>query len=190
MKTKSVYKTVIIALLLVSVTFNTEAQRRVVVRKHRTVAITRVHRNKVVYVHRRAFTPRVVRALPAAAIIVMHRRTKYYYHAGFYYATRPEGYVMVNPPAGIVVKVIPLRFVRIVAGTGTFFYAGGVFYTQVSTGYKVVQPPAGAQIDELPENAEEVMVDGKVFYEHNGTLYTKVGKETGCTYEASGQVED
>jgi hypothetical protein len=192
MKTKSLYIVLIIGILLTSMNIAVEAQRRVIVvkRPSRTVVVTRVPRSRVVYVNHRVIRPPVVvRTPPAESVAVVYGRTRYFYHAGFYYAMRPEGYVVVPPPAGIVITVLPPRCVRVIIRSGTFFYIGGVFYTQVTEGYKVVDPPAGAQVEELPEDAEKVNVEGKIFYEHNGTLYKKVETENGFAYEVSGNVE-
>lgn len=195
MKTKILYRSLIFAVLVTTTGFEGYSQRRVVVTQpSRTVVVTRVPRSRVVYVNPRPVPPPrpvVIRTMPPTAVVVVHGRYRYHYCDGFYYAARPEGYVIVRPPAGIVITVLPVNSIRItVAAGGVFFYNGGIFYRESEGGYKTVTPPAGARVPGLPENAEKVNVEGKIFYEDNGTLYQKVETETGFAYEVSGNVED
>ncbi len=174
-------------------TVETQAQRRVVVRRpSKTVVVTRVPRSRVVYVNRPAPYRRnvVVRALAPARLRLVHRGVTLYYHAGIYYRTHANGYVVVVPPPGFVIPVLPVNYARVALTWGTFFYFNGVFYQEVDDGYKVVKAPEGAIIKTLPEDASKVTIDGKIFYEHNGTLYKKVETEDGFAYEVSGEITE
>ncbi len=192
MSGSSYYSIVLSLLLLSSVSlFKAEAQRRVVVTKpSRTVVITKPSRSEVVYVNRRVVRPPVVvGVLPPTSVTIVHRHSQYYFHAGVYYIQRPEGYVVVNPPVGIMVTNLPSATLTFTFSSRAYFFIGGAFYIQIPGGFQIVNAPAGAKISQLPEGAEKVVVGDEIYYEQYGTLYKKVETEQGIAYIIAGSLQ-
>src|SRR5258708_38633421 len=61
---------------------------------------------------------------------------------GVWYQPSEAGYVVVQPPVGIVAPALPPAYTTVnVAGT-PYYYANGTYYIATPGGYAVAQPPA------------------------------------------------
>jgi hypothetical protein len=65
----------------------------------------------------------------------------YYTHRGLFYRPGPGGYVVVRPPAGIIVPSLPIGFARIYFNNVLYFRFNDIYYRPTTGGYIVVQTP-------------------------------------------------
>jgi hypothetical protein len=71
--------------------------------------------------------------------VIVHRNTNYYVSKGIWYTKNRRGYVVVNPPAGIVVRSLP-RGHRIKTIRGVkYYHYNGVYYKRNGRNYVVVK---------------------------------------------------
>lgn len=183
----------------------TEAQRKDSKRDNRTTKVDRVGNDRVSKNHvpgRRYRTQpirrnphyryprhrRVVRTLPVNYRRYVYAGLPYYFHAGIFYTSYGNQYVVVLPPRGFRIAVLPVGYRRIVIGVRTYFYFGGVYYIHIEGGsneekYEVVEPPVGAIVTDLSDEAEKVVIDGKVLYDYNGVLYKEIVADGEVAYK-------
>lgn len=173
--------------ILLSVTSESYAQRRVVNTPHRTVV--QGPRGTVVY--RKKPVVRPVSRLHRNAVVIRYRNIPYHYYGGVFYVARNGVYVRTVPPVGIRIAALPAGYVRVVVGPSVFFYAGGIFYAldEAAREYAVADPPVGAIVSQLPSEAAEIEIDGKPFMEYNGTIYKQVNIEK-PGYEVVGKLDE
>ena len=81
-------------------------------------------------------------SLPHGFVELGFRGHKYFYNAGLFYLFNARQYVVVPPPAGVVVYEIPNGWHTVVIDGATYYTYNGVYYARVPGGYQVVQPPA------------------------------------------------
>jgi hypothetical protein len=122
------------------------------------------------YHHGHFYVPRgvVVRELPVGYRPYLFHGDRFYFAAGVWYAPGPQGFVVVRPPAGLLVTTLPPFYTTIwIAGT-PYYYANDVYYRWAPTmnGYEVVDPPAGA--DKPTEAAPQMVADDFFLYPKNG----------------------
>ena len=79
--------------------------------------------------------------VPMGSISIGFGGGKYYYGSGLFYRTYQHQYVVVPPPAGVVVYSIPAQYNQVVIDGMIYYTYNGVYYTRVPQGYQVVQPP-------------------------------------------------
>jgi len=81
--------------------------------------------------------------LPDGYFTVWAGGVRYYYYDGLYYSYVGNGdYVLVAPPAGIIVTTIPSDFQQVSINGATYYVNGGAYYLYTQHGYQVVaQPP-------------------------------------------------
>jgi hypothetical protein len=90
----------------------------------------------------------VVKRLPRGYRRVRYKKVPYYYQRGIFYRPAPSGFIVVEPPIGVVVVSLPVGYTRIwIGGVGYYSY-GGVFYRRAPYGYVVVDPPADVVVEE------------------------------------------
>ena len=185
MKAKQVV--LILFVILLGVTSESYAQRRVINTPRRTVV--QGPRGTVVY--RKKPVVRTVRSLPQSAVVIRYRNVPYYYHDGVFYVSNNGVYVRSVPPVGIRIAALPAGYVRVVVGPRVFFYAGGIFYIldEASKEYVVADPPVGAVVSQLPSDAVEIEIDGKPYMEYNGIIYKQVTIEQ-PGYEVVGKLDE
>ncbi|MEM7486035.1 MAG: DUF6515 family protein [Bacteroidota bacterium] len=179
---KSVFVISILGFFFVSENLNAQ---RVVVRTPRTNVITTP---RVVYT-RPVPTVRVVRTIPARAVVMNYGGLRYHYFGGLFYRYLNGSYIVVNPPVGITVESLPEGYKQVVVGTDIYFYSSGNFYVQEDRQYKIVEPPLNAIVYDLPNEAEKVKIDGETYYQYNETLYQKVKTVGGKGYKVVGGIE-
>jgi hypothetical protein len=84
-------------------------------------------------------------------------RDRYYFHSGVWYAPHGAGFVVVQPPVGLVIGVLPLYYSTVWFGGIPYYYANNVYYSwqPEQNGYAVVDPPDGAP----PDGADAPVAD-------------------------------
>jgi hypothetical protein len=94
-------------------------------------------------------------ARPATPLSVTHRGTRYLVREGQWFEQRGADYVVVSPPAGVMVKDLPKGYSMRWIGGAPYFYADGLYYVwrQPQRSYEIVQlapakegAPAGEQV--------------------------------------------
>ncbi|WP_340198987.1 DUF6515 family protein [Ascidiimonas sp. W6] len=109
-------KSLLIVILIVGITSCATSQRTTVIVPKKRAIVTKVVK------------PRVV----------IHRNTNYYLSKGIWYTKNRQGYVVVNPPAGIVIKSLPRGFrIKKIRGVKYYHY-NGVYYKRTGRKYTVV----------------------------------------------------
>jgi hypothetical protein len=91
----------------------------------------------------------------------------FYFAGGVWYAPGGPGFVVVRPPAGLVISMLPPYYSTVWIGGSPYYYANDVYYTwnPAQNGYVVVDPPANAdQPAAPPANAQEDLI----IYPKNG----------------------
>ena len=95
---------------------------------------------------------RVVPRLPYGYRRLNYGGLHFYFHAGIFYSSCDDGYVVVLPPAGFRIAVLPVGYTRIMVGPSVYFYYGGVYYIEkqeedVEEKYEVADAPVGAVVE-------------------------------------------
>ena len=79
--------------------------------------------------------------LPAGNTVVTFRGGRFFFHSGVWYQPVGPRYVVVRPPAGIVVPVLPPTYTTVWSAGVPYHYANDVYYVQRPGGYAVAAPP-------------------------------------------------
>ncbi|MDP9011476.1 MAG: hypothetical protein M3O41_02240 [Pseudomonadota bacterium] len=97
-------------------------------------------------------------------------RDRYYFSGGIWYAPRGPGFVVVEPPPGLVVSVLPSYCSTVWIGGYPYYYANSVYYTWQpdQNGYMVVDAPEGADQPSTPPDAAQIGQDDPIIYPKNG----------------------
>ena len=83
-----------------------------------------------------------IATLPYGNVGIGFGPDRFFYQAGVWYQPSGAGYVVVQPPVGIVAPALPPAYTTVnVAGT-PYYYANGTYYIATPGGYAVAQPPA------------------------------------------------
>ncbi|MGM0664721.1 MAG: DUF6515 family protein [Thermodesulfobacteriota bacterium] len=85
--------------------------------------------------------PAAVRTLPRRHTVHRVGPRTVYHHRGTFYQRGRSGYVVVQPPIGIVIPALPSGFSITAFGGNTFFSFGQVTYQRCPKGYRVVERP-------------------------------------------------
>jgi hypothetical protein len=85
----------------------------------------------------------VVHRLPSRHAVIIHGRDRYHYHGGRFYRPFDSGFVLVRPPAGLVVLNLPLGSRTVISAGITYHVFNDIHYRRVSGGYRVVEPLRG-----------------------------------------------
>ncbi|MEX8520881.1 MAG: DUF6515 family protein [Leptothrix sp. (in: b-proteobacteria)] len=88
---------------------------------------------------------RWISALPPRHWVGNHRGSRYWFANGYWYAPYAGGYMVVNPPFGIVITDLPVFASIVTLGAVTYYVANDVYYRRVPEGYEVVERPGGIQ---------------------------------------------
>ena len=87
-----------------------------------------------------------VTVLPAGALAITFQGGRYWYHSGVWFTAAGPGWVVAQPPVGIVVPALPPGATIVYVGGIPYYYANDVYYVaQPAGGYTVAAPPATAQ---------------------------------------------
>lgn len=87
---------------------------------------------------------------PVVSRIIKYRNESYHYHNGVWYRPYGSRFIVVLPPAGILVPVLPSYYTTVWFGTVPYYYAGGVYYNWQPEyrSYAVAEPPPEQQVRE------------------------------------------
>jgi hypothetical protein len=95
----------------------------------------------------------------------------YYFYGGIWYAPGGPGFLVIRPPAGLVISALPPYYTTVWIGGPPYYYANDVYYTwnAADNGYAVVAPPANAEQPSAPPSAQEDLI----IYPKNGQTNEK-----------------
>lgn len=118
----------------------------------------------------------IVRHLPGPFTRLRVHGAVFYYCLGSFYTRHANGYQVVTPPEGTVVRSLPHGHETIEFGERTLYYFDGVFYEEGRRRgeYIVVRAPVGAVVGHLPGDASEVRVGDQLYYRARGVYYLEV----------------
>ena len=163
------------------------------------------------YPHARyASYPRVsiMASLPFGAIMVSMGGVHYHYYNGYYYRPHTNGYILVEPPIGLVVPILPPGSVNVIIGRRPYYMYEGIYYMPVISGYQVIERPAEVIVETAPvattktpdvttEPAptvktgeyEKITIEGKIYYKKDNSYYkARVDDKGEVVYEKVGEL--
>ena len=120
-----------------------QAQERRVMREHERERFRTPHWVLDDRFHHNHYYPApgyLIGALPAGNIAVGFRGSRYWFHSGVWFHQTGPGYVVVRPPAGIIVPMLPPAYTMVYVGDVPYYYANDVYYVQRPDGYAVAEP--------------------------------------------------
>ena len=107
--------------------------------------------------HHRHFYPAFgyrVGFLPPGYLSLDFGGRRLFFSAGVWYELVPGGYIVVNPPAGIVIPTLPPEYTTVYVGGIPYYAANNIYYAAAPGGYVVTNPPgAGANYIQTPVTA-------------------------------------
>lgn len=113
--------------------------------------------------------------IPLTAIAVSaasQPEVNYYYNQGVYYSQTPNGYVVSEPPLGVVVQSLPDGMLPVTVDNNKYYYYFGSFYIKNPQGsFEVVNAPCGATVPYIPDGFNELQIDGKTVLQAFNTYY-------------------
>lgn len=160
------------------------------------------------YPHARyASYPRVsvMASLPFGSIMVSIGGVHYHYYNGYYYRPYDRGYMIAEPPIGIVVPILPPGCVSVIIGRRSYYMYEGIYYMPVISGYQVIERPAEATTvpaatqptvttpapapTEKSEGYEKITIEGKIYYKKDNSYYKAHVDDKGeVVYEKVGEL--
>lgn len=102
----------------------------------------------------------IVHELPQNAYVSRSRGSPYYFHGGIWYRPARSQWVVVAPPAGLIVPFLPSFYTTIWVRGEPYYYANDVYYTwrPAQGGYVVVAPPDSNASASPPVTTSELYV--------------------------------
>ena len=113
---------------------------------------------------------------------------RFFFSGGIWYAPRGPGFVVVRPPAGLVISVLPPYYSTVWFGGVPYYYADNVYYTQQpdQSGYAVVDPPENSDAPSAPPDSAPG--SDLIIYPKNGqTKEQQAADQFECHNWAKGQ---
>lgn len=139
----------------------------------------------------------IIAHLPFGAVSVIFGNRYYHYYNGLYYRPYDRGYIIVEPPVGIIVPGLPGGCKEVIVGSNPYYRYGNVFYAPYGNRYKVVEEPkepetSTANNDKTDKTInseyEKVVLEGKTYYKKGDKYYkASVNKDGEITYEEVGE---
>src|SRR5260221_2831788 len=83
-----------------------------------------------------------IATLPYGNIGIGFGPDRFFSQAGVWYQPSGAGYVVVQPPVGIVAPALPPAYTTVNVAGMPYYYANGTYYVATPRGYAVAQPPA------------------------------------------------
>ena len=128
-----------------------------------------------------------VNALPSGYRPYYRGGNPYYFSGGVWYAPRGPGFVVIQPPAGLV---LPPYYSTVWIGGNPYYYADNVYYTWQpdQNGYAVVDPPANAdQPTAAPDSPPDPQSDLIIYPKNGQTKDQQAADQYECYGWAKGQ---
>ena len=139
----------------------------------------------------------IIARLPFGAVSVMFGNRYYHYHNGVYYRPYDRGYIIVQPPIGIIVPSLPFGCTRVIIRSNPYYRYENIFYAPYGNRYKVVEEPKETEnstADNETTNKtagneyEKVILEGKTYYKKGNKYYkASVNKDGEIIYEEAGE---
>jgi len=87
----------------------------------------------------------VVPALPPGYVDLIYSKQHYFFRSGVWFRAQGSGFIVVQPPLGIRLRILPPSYSTIWIGGVPYYYANGIYYAAVpnTPEYVVVAPPPG-----------------------------------------------
>lgn len=164
---------------------------------------TPIHKRPTIYHYQPHHKPGFwMPLLPSTALFLSIGGLSYYYASDTFYKPYNNGYIVVAPPAGVVIRSLPLGYATIIFNGLVYYVYEDVYYLwdDVLDGYRVVETPdyfkkrpplphhkvssykAGDIVDRLPHNARKVIIDSEVYYEYGNVYFMPSHRKTGTVY--------
>ena len=135
--------------------------------------------------------------LPFGAVSVTFGSRYYHYYRGAYYRPYNRGYIVVQPPIGIIVPSLPIGCTHVIIGSNPYYRYDGVYYAPYGNRYKVVEEPSEPETPaenndktdkSIDSEYEKVVLEGKTYYKKGDKYYkASVNKKGEITYEEVGE---
>jgi|GEM_PF-3063245 len=139
----------------------------------------------------------IIARLPFGAVSVTFGDRYYHYYRGVYYRPYNRGYMIVQPPIGIIVPGLPIGCTHVIIGSNPYYRNGNVYYAPYGNRYRVVEEPQetdtpstdNAKTDNITSSEyEKVVLEGKTYYKKGDKYYkASVNKNGEIIYEEVGQ---
>jgi len=140
----------------------------------------------------------IIARLPFGAVSLSFGNRYYHYYRGAYYRPYNRGYMIVQPPIGIIVPSLPVGYAQVIIGSHPYYRYGNIFYAPYGNRYRVVEQPqepetSTADNNDKTANAinseyEKVVLEGKTYYKKGEKYYkASVKKDGEITYEEVGE---
>jgi hypothetical protein len=124
------------------------------------------------YNHGRYYPPfgTVRPGLPEGYRPYFRGRDRFYFSGGIWYAPSGPGFIVVRPPAGLVISVLPAYYSTVWFGGVPYYYADNVYYNWQpdQNGYAVVDPPDNADSPSPAPDAAQPQQQDMIIYPKNG----------------------
>jgi len=91
-----------------------------------------------------------VSVLPAGNVAINFRGGRFWFHSGVWFQQAGPGFVVVRPPAGIIVPVLPSAYTTVYVAGAPYYYANDAYYVAQPGGYAVAEPPMVASQNPPP----------------------------------------
>lgn len=135
----------------------------------------------------------IIARLPFGSVGINFGDRYYHYHNGVYYRPYSRGYMIVQPPIGIIVPAIPYGAAHVMIGANPYYRYDGVYYAPYGNRYRVVDEPKDEEYESNKDNAitneyEKVILEGKTYYKKGDKYYkATVNKNGEVIYEEVGE---
>jgi hypothetical protein len=86
-----------------------------------------------------------VTVLPHGYFSLNFGSRRLFFHAGVWYEAVPPGYIVVRPPAGVLLPAPPPAYTVIWVNGIAHYYANDIYYAPAPGGFIVVPPPPAAR---------------------------------------------
>ncbi len=103
------------------------------------------------YYHHEHYEPfpffgRAIFTLPGGYVSLIFGGSRYYYYDGIFYRKHLDGFEVVTPPVGVILRLPPPECSPVIIDGTTYYVGNGIYYLNTPQGYEVVTPPAATVI--------------------------------------------
>jgi hypothetical protein len=116
----------------------------------------------------------IVASLPFGAVMVSIGSNRYHYYEGVYYRPVASGYMIAEPPVGIIVPVLPPGYMEVIIGSRRYYTSADTYYLPMEgreNRYQVVEPPSTPKTEGPAGSYEKLVLEGKTYYRKGNTYY-------------------